>query len=372
MTDQAPGLIEYQRTFERVCDGFVTPTLVGDGKVSGCVYRADGTKVKSSERFGGWKGDFFQSENPDVLERPEGVTRSGKGLYLGSLMAGHYGHFITEGLSTFWVFEILPVEQFDYFLFSPFVFGRKIPRYAQQCMQAFGIDLERVVIMGEEPIAFEELVVPARLFRLNHSADPALAWVHRKITSQIPDVAVPVERVYLSRRKLGMKQLSRVIANEVLVEKLFQQAGFTLVYAESLPFEDQLALYANASVVAGPSGSALHNSLFMTPGATLIELGDPRYGGVRAPTQILCDLLSGVDTAFIPFVGTIRGDGNSVSVDINGLRSRLIRVLDEIGIPNAGMNKSSVRATPAEWLECIYLSFRPTAGPLLRKLGLRR
>jgi Glycosyltransferase 61 len=364
--------VGFQKSFERVSNGFVTPTLVGDGKISGCVYRADRSKVALSERFGGWKGDLFQSNNPEVLERPPCLERPGRGLYLGALMAAHYGHFITEGLSTFWIFETLRAGEFDYFLFSPFVFGCKIPEYAKQCMRVFGIDSEKIVIIGDEAIGFEELVVPERLFRLNHSADPALAWVHRQIRIQAKKPELPAERVYLSRRKVSLKQLSRVIANEVLVEKIFQQAGFQILYPETVSFEEQLAFYANADVVAGPSGSALHNSLFMKPGAKLIELGDPRYGGERAPTQVLCDTVADVRACLVPFVGTIRGEGASVTVDVEDLRSRLIRVLTEIGISTSGIGNSVIRATPTEWLECIYLAYRPMVGPILRSLGIRR
>lgn len=363
--------IEFETTFERVCNGFVTPTLVREGKISGCVYRADGSKVALSERFGGWKGDLFRSDNPDTLERPACMVRPGKGLYLGSLMAAHYGHFITEGLSTFWIFEMHPADEFDYFLFSPFVFGTEFPEYARQCMHTFGIDPDKIVIMREEAMAFEDLVVPERLFRLNHSADPALAWVYREISSQIDVGGKLFDRIYLSRRKISFKQLTRVLANEVIVEKLFRQAGFSVIYPEVLPFKDQLALYANARVVAGPSGSALHNSLFMRPDAKLIELGDPRYGGERAPTQIVCDRLSGVETALIPFVGTLRDNGMSISVDIENLRKRLIRILEDAGMSALDLQASHVEMSPTERIEIIYLSYRPLLGTKLRKL-LRR
>jgi hypothetical protein len=362
--------IGFEIAFERVRNGFVTPTVIGEGRISGCVHRADGSKVALSERFGGWNGDFFRSDNPEALERPACRERSGKGLYLGPLMAAHYGHFITEGLSTFWIFEVLPAEDFDYFLFNPFVFGTKFPGYALQCMRAFGIDPDKIVVMGEESMAFEDLVVPERLFRLNHSADPALAWVHRRISSQIEVVYQPLERIYLSRRKLSLRQLTRVIANEVLVEKLFRQAGFAVIYPEELSFKDQLALYANARVVAGPSGSALHNSLFMRPGTQLVELGDPRYGGERAPTQMLCDLVSGVDGVLIPFVGTLRDEGKSMSMsmDIEYLRRKLIRILKEAEMQVFALENAHVGMNTSERLEILYLSYRPLLGTKLRKL----
>lgn len=359
----------FDRFFEHVFEGFVTPTVISDGKISGCVYRPDGSKVGLSERFGGWKGDLFPSDNPELLERPSSfVRRSGKGLYLGSLMAAHYGHFITEGLSTFWIFETHPAEEFDYFLFSPFVFGTDVPEYALQCMRAFGVDSEKIVIMGEQAMVFEDLVVPERLLRLNHTVDSSLAWVHRRIISCSNTGGDLPERVYLSRRKISFKQLTRVIANEVLVEKLFRLAGFAVIYPEDVPFKDQLALYSNAHVVAGPSGSALHNSLFMRRGSKLIELGDPRYGGERAPTQMLCDSVSGVNTAFIPFVGKILDEGKSMTVDVDFLRKSLCRVLQEGDMQASTMMDFQFETGFLERIETIYLTYRPLARTMLRKI----
>lgn len=366
----------FGRKFETVTGGFVTPTVVSDGLISGCVYQGDGVKVALSERFGGWLGDLFRSNNPETKERPPCTPLPGKGVYLGAFMSVHYGHFITETLSTFWVFEKLPATEFDYFLFSSFVFGGKIPDYALKCFSAFGIDPEKVVLMGDQAVAFDELVVPERLLRLNHSADPALRWVYRTISSRSSAVGESCERIYLSRRNLSRRNLTRVIANEVIVEKLFRQAGFRVIYPEELPFDIQLGLYDRAMIMAGPSGSALHNSLFMQAGAKLIELGDPRYGGERAPTQMLCDTISGVNTTLIPFVGKLREEEKSMTINIGELRESLIRVLKEMSVSTLSLETSKVRMPPSDAVEIIYLSYRPLLGVKLRKLlrlfGIRR
>ena len=358
----------FGRNFETVSGGFVTPTVVSDGLISGCVYRSDGAKVALSERFGGWLGDLFRSHNPELIERPSCTALPGKGVYLGAFMSVHYGHFITETLSTFWIFEKFPAAEFNYFLLSPFVFGSKIPDYALKCFRAFGIDPEKVVLMSDHAMSCEELVVPERLLRLNHSADASLRWVYRTISSRVGTVGDPCERIYLSRRKLSRRNLTRVIANEVMVEKLFRQAGFRVIYPEELPFEIQLGLYDRATMVAGPSGSALHNSLFMKAGAKLIELGDPRYGGERAPTQVLCDMISGVDTALIPFVGKLREEERSMSIDLDDLRRNLIRVLSEMNVSPLSLETSKIRMSPCDAIEIMYLSYRPLLGMKLRKL----
>lgn len=316
-------------------------------------------------------GDLFRSDNPDQLDRPNCIERSGKGIYLGPLMAGHYGHFITEGLSTFWIFEQISVEQFDYFLFSPFVFGTHIPEYALECLQAFGIDSRNVVIVGEDAISFEEMVIPERLFCLNHSADPTLRWVYQEICRKIAPEGNQLEKVYVSRRHLSLKKLTRVIANEVLVERLFEQAGFTVVYPEELSFSEQLGLFKQVSALAGLSGSALHNSLFMRSGAKLIELGDPRYGGERAPTQILCDFISGVDHSLLPFVGKPGADGGASSFDIEILRKDLIQVLGDLENSRPDCRLKPVSAGIREFIEIIYLTYRPGLGNRIRN-GFRR
>ena len=363
--------MEFQRTFEILSGGFVTPTVIGDGKISGCVYRADGSKVELSERFGGVNGDLIRSDNPNRLDRPDCAARSGKGIYLGPLMAGHYGHFITEGLSTFWIFEQISAEDFDYFLFSPFVFGEDIPEYALQCLRAFGIESNKVVIMGKCALAFEEIVVPERLFRLNHSADPSLRWVYQKICLNVAVEGNLLKKVYVSRRRLSLKKLTRVIANEVLVEKLFEQSGFTVIYPEELSFPEQLNLFMRVSVLAGFSGSALHNSLFMCRGAKLIELGDPRHGGERAPTQILCDVISGVYDVLVPFVGKLRADGGASSIDIEVLRKNLIDVFGSGEIDGRKTELRPVTVGLMEFFEICYLTYRPALINRIRN-GLRR
>jgi hypothetical protein len=360
--------LEFQKSVETVRGGVATAhRLQGlPGKLSGCIYRSDLTKVHLSERFGGFMGDYVQSDNPERLPaRPHGRKLDGRGLYLGHYMGGHYGHFITETLSTFWIFEDQPAASFDYFLFHPFVFGAAIPAYVEFCFRRFGIDPGKVVFVGDEPVAFDEIVAPERLFRLNHSADPRAAWVYRHIAEGCPAPAAAAPRLYLSRRRFSRGNFERVIANEVDMEAEFQRRGFKVLYPETMSFEDQVGHYAHADWVAGISGSGLHNSLFMREGSHLVELGDPRYGGEPAPTQALCNRISGVSARFIPFSGPRFGQRGTMLFDMAFLRGQL----DVVAGPAPG--DSPARRGPWRWLldrlEVVYLSIRPSAGATARR-----
>jgi hypothetical protein len=362
----------FQRTSETVRDGFVTPHQLSGipGTLSGCIYRADGTKAPLSERFGGYAGDYVATQNPDVAPRPARAERlSGRGLYLGHYMGGHYGHFITETLSTFWIFEEQRADAFDYVLFHPFIFGDSIPDYVKYCFDRFGIRQDKVVFARSETLAFDEMVVPERLFRLNHSSDPRLRWVYGHITEGVGAPAAAPPRLYVSRRRFSHRGLFRVVANEAHIETAFRRRGFEVIYPEAMRFEDQIALYSQARWVAGISGSGLHNSLFMQPDTTVIELGDPRYGGARAPTQLLCDGISGVHNALIPFAGWRFGEYRVMLFNMGVLQSRLDAILEQDpAAPPAALPPPSLFDRFLQVFEITYLSLRPIVGHLARRL----
>ena len=274
-----------------------------------------------------------------------------------------YGHFLSETLSTFWVFETRAAADFDYFLFHPFTFGTSVPDFVRLCFARFAIDPARVVLVGGTARALEEVAVPQRLLELNHWADPRLGRVHRRIAAAARRPEPPARRVYLSRRRISARKFNRAVVNEVRIEALFRQHGFEILYPEATGFADQLATYANAAILAGLSGSALHNSLFLPEGARLIELGDPRYGGRPAPNQALCDQLAGVRSSFIPFRGRLFGARHTMLFDMGYLAERLRAALADA--PPAGAGAPATRARLRDLGEIAYLGARCLLGEML-------
>jgi Capsular polysaccharide biosynthesis protein len=67
-----------------------------------------------------------------------------------------------------------------------------------------------------------------------------------------------LKKIYLSRKNY----LRRQLINEDACENLFKKYGFTIITPETLPYSEQIRLFSNASHIAGPVGSALHNIVF--------------------------------------------------------------------------------------------------------------
>lgn len=72
-------------------------------------------------------------------------------------------------------------------------------------------------------------------------------------------------RIYLSRKGRYWRLL-----NAEEVEAAFRGAGFEIVYPETLGLDEQIALFSEADVIAGPTGAAFTNVLFAPKGAKVI------------------------------------------------------------------------------------------------------
>lgn len=289
------------------CDTSTTPHLL-----SGCLYDQNGKIISLSERYSGHYGDYYKNKNPEYIHSPDiKSVLPGRSIYLGHLMP-HYGHFITETLSSFWT--LLDNSDYENFVFQPFHGYRGIPGFAKAFFEIFAINKDKVFII-DSPTKFETIVVPERLLELNKQAKQGYERIFRHIRESTNRSNHP-SKIYLSRTKNSFKKINRSIINELLIENEIQRRGFHVAYPEEITLNEQLAMYANADCVVGFSGTALHNCLFMKPNATLVEIGDARSGNNSHDMQAICDQVSGIKKFYIPFDGTVV-DRNSYASFVN-------------------------------------------------------
>lgn len=83
-------------------------------------------------------------------------------------------------------------------------------------------------------------------------------------------------KIYLSRRG----NPKRRFLSEERLESILRDRGFEIVQPETMPVPDQIALFANAAVVAGCAGAAFANTIYCNPGAIVLEI-QPRAAQQR-------------------------------------------------------------------------------------------
>ena len=69
----------------------------------------------------------------------------------------------------------------------------------------------------------------------------------------------------------------RALINEVEIIDALKKMGFTIVYPGKLKFVEQIALFANAQIIVGPTGAGLANIIFANPECKIAVLAPATY-----------------------------------------------------------------------------------------------
>jgi capsular polysaccharide biosynthesis protein len=271
-------------------------------RFTGCVHYADGSVCERSQR-----SRRFLWKPADLPLSPGAIRgcrqRPATALYAGHLPA-HFGHFLLETPSRLWCLDAAP--PWDLLVFNRFVEEDSCGLQDEKLcslLGAFGIDLSRVALLAEDT-AFAEILVPDSLFIVGAPPHPLLRHVYARWKDHLlagHQPSLSASRLYVSRWRLAQSR-GDVDFDESRIEDFFRRHGFTVVYPETLPFVDQVAAFAQADVIAGLGGSALHLSVFMRPESQTLVLCTPRWPKAN-PVQTLCNTVSGARLSFYPFHG---------------------------------------------------------------------
>ena len=286
--------------------------------ISGALYSEDGTLVDLSRRVCGVGGDHAALADPGTVDPRATVERvTGRGCYLGHLFE-HHGHFITESLSSLW--PLVRGESFDYFVCHPFGAASALSGNAEWAFGRLGVEREALHVICAQTW-FEELTVPERTWQPNQGVHLA----YREIVTNLSRPFWRQERsrrLYLSRSQVA----NRLVENEPEIEEYFASKGYEIVHPETIPLQGQLELFGACGLLAGFSGSALHNVVLCPPGTAMVSLGDRRTRGTLLPNQRICNAISGSRMALVPFAEGERG------FDLPALRSE-VPVAEELVAP---------------------------------------
>jgi len=270
------------------------------GATRGAIYDAQGDLVLLSQRrtqAHSWQTLCVDPPRIDLSAPPvAGAPRlAGRSLYLGNF-ANHYGHFVTEFLSRLWI--LARGMSFDHVVTYPSIAncGRYLPQeFHRYMLGLLGLDLTRLEIL-RAPVRFDEIVVPEQLWIINTQVNTHLRDVYEKIAAA-HRTGRPVGRVFLARSDAKRRKLR----NAREIEEVFASFGFAIVEPQDLPIARQLRLYADCEMLAGYSGSGLHNSVFCRPGTPVIDVGDFHLGAQQMDVQWCADRLARTRPVFIPY-----------------------------------------------------------------------
>ncbi|WP_166408764.1 glycosyltransferase family 61 protein [Labedella phragmitis] len=299
------------------------PTVARSPKrfISGAVYTSAGELVTASQRIGGFGGDQYVSADlPRIpprlpvspLDRFGGGTPStmldGLWAYGGHWM-DHFGHFITETLTSVPTDHVTDEEVRGLVMHPTLPTRHGTPDvWRDRLAELAGLPVARHIVGGVDCFP-ERLVVSRRRLSLNAFARPGATVLWDRVTRAVVPDPRPEDRVFFSRRRFeadmaaadpeGRNNRSALAWDLDALEASFERAGFTIVHPETMSIDEQIRTVANAAVIAGGSGTALHLAAFATAATRVLELGDIRSGANPVPNQRVVCRARGQEMAYI-------------------------------------------------------------------------
>jgi len=185
-----------------------------------------------------------------------------------------YGHFLLEVLPQLWGFGEVPRRA---------KVATSVPLSADflKLFAALGVDADSIMPLSR-PIEAEETYVPSMPLMLRDHVHPTTFEIFDRLArlGLTSDAPTP-EKLYVSRSLLGPDR--RTLTNEAQIEVMFEAAGFTVFHPQLHPIEDQIRVFSKARLVAGPSGSGFHNTIFAPFTSKLLIISSTRWFTVIDP-----------------------------------------------------------------------------------------
>ncbi len=252
-------------------------------------------------------------------------------IYLGEVH-NHFGHFLLSTLSRLWQIRTLP-EHLKIVINA----GASLRIYrdhVKKLFEAFGVDVQRMW-SPERPLKIRNLIMPCASFEERNFVHSTFAKTYNAAGDHITrgvNLSIPGNGpIYLSKSK--MTAGVRKIVNESPIEERLVAAGYTIVYPETLPVSEQVAIWRLGRPIVAFNGSSLHTSAF-SPNVQMVSFGWDRF---IDSSFGLCDWANRSRSDYFYFEhGTLTELGPSPDHNhgVVGLSSR-IEVADPIGAAEA-------------------------------------
>jgi capsular polysaccharide biosynthesis protein len=183
-----------------------------------------------------------------------------------------YGHWLIDFLPRLWVLHRHGIDIRD----TPILLPGRLPNFAMAMLAQLGIRPSQYVIYDQltDLVDVETLIVPS-LMRLGNRFSPLLPaatsfWRSLIKAPFVPPAPLPhIQKIYVSRNEQwGHRQLR----SREAIERVAEDAGYHVVTPELFSLLERMAIFSNATHIAGEYSSGLHNSLFAAPRARICAL----------------------------------------------------------------------------------------------------
>lgn len=241
---------------------------------------------------------------------------AGHWLWITDQWSRNYFHWITDALPR--IFALRDAGFEDQIVVPETVAARA---FVPTTMGVLG---EQFTVLRKHQLhRIEHLTLIGALNPTGHPEEKRMTNLRERLRDSLMIRQTPKKRIWISRQFARRRR----IRHEASLFPVLKSFGFEIVYPESLTTVEQLRLFGQAEVVAGPHGAGLTNCIMLQPGAQLIEIQrGPREKNLCF--QRLSESLGVLHTAVPGKVNGPWNDFSDITLNADQLRSSLTRALE--------------------------------------------
>lgn len=291
---------------------------------------------------GAFVSDSHQVDFPAEVEAHASGLRfkhkKGSVVYMG-LFNPHWGHFITDCLSTFWCMGKVEADRYVFSYFK----GEEPELHPniRQALELLGV-LGKIEIVNE-PLSYDRVYVPCKGMVPREYVLEESSSVYDRIISEglkrYKGGNSGREKIILSRGRFPKALLNDLGTREI--EKVFEDNGFVPVYPEQLTLVELIGILSGSKEVLTIAGTLAHDMLFAPQGSRLTVL--EKYPNVNN-YQPGIDILKHLQVTYIDAAWFIWSVSPGLGPFIMGDTPELRRYAEDNGLAyNPQMKKPSAQ-----------------------------
>lgn len=276
---------KHQRKIEVGIDTVPLGTIVNEHDSGFGVFTSDGKFVESSRQLRGKRSQFIPNKPTKNVPYVDKEV-----VYFGNVYP-HFGHFLLEHMNRAWALENKKYQDMPIVLINNYDL-KEAPEYIYSLLDLLGVKKENIIILNENT-RFRSVHIP-------HQAFDIPIFYADEFTKPFETMAKRAtgkdyDKIYVSRAKLARGKTF----GEEAIQKIFELNGFHIIYPETLPLGEQISFMKNCRVLAGCAGTALHLSLFMPKGGTVIQIKRNRENKDNFDVQNLINSAKKMESFYI-------------------------------------------------------------------------
>jgi capsular polysaccharide biosynthesis protein len=196
-------------------------------------------------------------------------------LHLDNEFRGHFGHLLTESLSRVWSWQDAVAIDPDVQVLLGTTSKRPRPlEYELQLYEAGGIPRDRIVVI-DGPVRVDRLISGTPMFSHPQYVHPRIADSWTQIGDRLE--ATAPDREWPRRFFVGRRGDKRACRNAEVVEAIFGEYSFEVVFPEDYSLGEQVQMFRSAEVIGGYAGSGLFQMAFVPDPTHVIMVGAASY-----------------------------------------------------------------------------------------------